>query len=141
MGEQIRYNGQVKADRIKALKRSKSMGTYSDIDKHTHALIFLGTPHHGSGTANWGKLVASVVNVVKTTNTNYLDTLKGRSQSLADLDDDFVPLLRDGMFKIFSVYETKKTPVRLLGVPILRSVLVGQNSLTRYYSILTYNYI
>lgn len=52
-----------------ALRISRTQAKYSDIDTFTRGIVFFGTPHHGSVTANWGKTVAGVANVFKSTNT------------------------------------------------------------------------
>ncbi|RFU24235.1 hypothetical protein B7463_g12105, partial [Scytalidium lignicola] len=62
----------------------------------TRGIIFLGTPHHGSGLAKWAELVARSIGLVKQTNTQILEVLQGESEVLARIQDSFHTMIKAG---------------------------------------------
>ncbi|KAK2731053.1 hypothetical protein FQN57_003639, partial [Myotisia sp. PD_48] len=65
------------------------------IESSTIGILFLGTPHSGSGFAPFAKTVAQTLRAIgKRVNTNILDTLKRESQTLLDVEDWFAQWLR-----------------------------------------------
>ncbi|RDW82157.1 hypothetical protein BP6252_03269 [Coleophoma cylindrospora] len=60
----------------------------------TCGIIFLGTPHHGSGLANWAGKLAVVIGVLKQTNTEILAVLEKDSEVLARVQDEFHTMVR-----------------------------------------------
>jgi len=56
--------------------------------------MFLGTPHHGSGLAKWGGMLAVVIGVLKQTNPQILAVLKKESEVLARVQDEFHTMVR-----------------------------------------------
>jgi hypothetical protein len=61
----------------------------------THGVLFLGTPHKGSGLASWAKRLASLVGLVKQTNTRVLEELQKGSHELDRIQSNFDFLLRN----------------------------------------------
>ncbi|KAK3339690.1 Alpha/Beta hydrolase protein [Lasiosphaeria hispida] len=57
-------------------------------------IIFLGTPHRGSWMADWARMPASALGVVKSTNTTLLEVLRTDSQFLRSIHDDFSAMIR-----------------------------------------------
>ncbi|KAF2967343.1 hypothetical protein GQX73_g6206 [Xylaria multiplex] len=87
---------------------SKHQPQYLSIYESTRGIIFLGTPHGGSHTANWG-LVAS--NIIKCTlqepAERVLRGLTPNNELLENLRKMFLEMLEDGHFGVHSFYETK----------------------------------
>ncbi|KAI0476806.1 hypothetical protein F4859DRAFT_514138 [Xylaria cf. heliscus] len=59
------------------------------IVRSVRGVIFLGTPHHGSGLAHWAEQLAKYIGVVKQTNQEILKVLKADSEVLARIQDSF----------------------------------------------------
>ena len=57
-------------------------------------IIFMGTPHTGSWMADWGKIPADILGILKSTNTNLLRVLQTNDELLVSLNADFLSLLR-----------------------------------------------
>lgn len=57
-------------------------------------ILFLGTPHHGSGLAKWAEMIAKSIGVLKQTNSQIIASLESNSEVLARLQDNFHTLLR-----------------------------------------------
>ncbi|KAF3479854.1 WD40/YVTN repeat-like-containing domain [Arthroderma uncinatum] len=65
------------------------------IEKCTHGIVFLGTPHSGSDFAPFAKALAQTLRACgKRVNTNILETLKRDSETLLDVEDWFATWLR-----------------------------------------------
>ncbi|RMD42381.1 hypothetical protein DV735_g2730, partial [Chaetothyriales sp. CBS 134920] len=60
----------------------------------TRGIIFLGTPHHGSGLAHWAESLAKANDVVKQTNSDILAVLKCDSEVLEQVQAAFHTLIR-----------------------------------------------
>lgn len=60
----------------------------------TCGIVFLGTPHHGSGLARWAEALSRSLGLVKQTNTNLLSVLKQDSEVLARIQDDFHTMIK-----------------------------------------------
>lgn len=60
----------------------------------THGILFLGTPHHGSGLAKWGERLAKSIGLLKQTNPHILAVLKTDSEVLARIQDSFHAMIR-----------------------------------------------
>jgi hypothetical protein len=70
-------------------------------DKHlqnilecTRGIIFLGTPHSGSGFARWAELLAKSLGLLKQTNPQILEVLKADSEVLARIQTEFHTMTR-----------------------------------------------
>lgn len=55
----------------------------------TRGIIFMGTPHRGSGLAKWAERLTISMGLVKQTNPDILAVLKRDSEVLARIQDSF----------------------------------------------------
>ncbi|KAL6409280.1 hypothetical protein AUP68_05652 [Ilyonectria robusta] len=55
----------------------------------TRGIIFLGTPHHGSGLATWAERMSLSINVIKQTNSKIVEVLRRDSEVLARIQESF----------------------------------------------------
>jgi hypothetical protein len=62
--------------------------------QHTRAILFLGTPHHGSGLARWAAMLAKYIGLAKQTNPEIVRVLERDSETLARIQTDFHTMLR-----------------------------------------------
>jgi hypothetical protein len=60
----------------------------------TRSILFLGTPHSGSGLAHWAETLAKAIGLVKQTNPRILAVLKSDSGELAQVQDNFNTMIR-----------------------------------------------
>ncbi|RSL50958.1 hypothetical protein CEP53_008623 [Fusarium sp. AF-6] len=65
-----------------------------DIFDSLKGVLFMGTPHKGSWIADWSKIPASGLGVVKSTNQNILTVLRTDDQLLEAIQRDFLGMLR-----------------------------------------------
>ena len=73
------------------------------------AIIFMGTPHRGANVASWANFAAQALKALQmgtTTNTSLLSDLKGNSETLKQISQQFVE--RGSTLKMKTFYETKK---------------------------------
>ncbi|KAK5661437.1 hypothetical protein OQA88_11338 [Cercophora sp. LCS_1] len=97
----------------------------------THAVLFLGTPHSGTGLAVVGQRLSRLAGLVSGTNARLVEVLRRDSEVLARIQDEFHALLRfkgsegDGLLRITCVYE--ELPIPNIGevVPRYSAVLPG----------------
>ncbi|CAG9941288.1 unnamed protein product [Clonostachys rosea f. rosea IK726] len=61
-----------------------------DIYERTHAIAFMGTPHHGSELAIWAERLLKSVNVVQKRNTDIVGVLNGKSEVLERIQEEFL---------------------------------------------------
>ena len=99
----------------------------------TTGLAFLGTPHFGSDLASWGAFWTSVVNLVKTTNTNIVQVLHPDSEVLAIVQRKFHEVLRirqsqGNAIKVACFYEELQMAHVGLVVPMSSAILLGYPS-------------
>jgi hypothetical protein len=73
----------------------------------THGLIFLGTPHQGSETANWATVLLDVMSIYKETNTKMIKNMRKDSDALQRQLDQFASIGMKFETKFF--YETHAT--------------------------------
>ncbi|EPE28101.1 alpha/beta-Hydrolase [Glarea lozoyensis ATCC 20868] len=66
-----------------------------DVFTNTKAVIFMGTPHTGSWMADWAKIPASALGIVKSTNKSLLKILETDDQLLESLQVRFLSMIRD----------------------------------------------
>jgi hypothetical protein len=87
--------------------------------------VFLGTPHHGSGLAQWAERLAKTIGVLKQTNPHILGVLESDSEVLARVQDGFHTMVRSRNLErlhpieITCFYEE----LPLVGVGIVRRTL------------------
>lgn len=60
----------------------------------TRGIVFLGTPHHGSGLAHWAESLAKVIGVVKEANPRILAVLRSDSEVLERVQNEFHTMIR-----------------------------------------------
>ncbi|KAF2665820.1 hypothetical protein BT63DRAFT_428769 [Microthyrium microscopicum] len=60
----------------------------------TRGIVFFGTPHHGSGLANWADKLAVAIGLLKQTNPEILAVLKSDSEVLARIQEGFHAMMR-----------------------------------------------
>lgn len=60
----------------------------------TRGIVFLGTPHHGSGLAHWAESLAKAIGVLKQTNAEILAVLKSDSEVLKRIQNSFHTMIR-----------------------------------------------
>lgn len=67
-----------------------------DISISTRGIIFLGTPHAGSDFTKFAEALANLIrlSVIKKPNRSLLKVLRGNSAMLANIENDFMGLLR-----------------------------------------------
>jgi hypothetical protein len=61
----------------------------------TKGVIFMGTPHKGSWMADWGKISAGALGLVKSTNMSLLEILRTDNQLLEAIQVDFWSMIRE----------------------------------------------
>lgn len=82
----------------------------------TYGILFLGTPHHGSGLAHWAETLAKAISMLKQTNAEILAVLKDDSEVLARIQNSFHTMIRsrgqDGLpaIEITCFYEELPLP-------------------------------
>lgn len=64
-----------------------------EIYDSSRGILFLGTPHRGSGLAKWGEMFIRVLGLVKQTNSRILKALMRESEFLEDVQDNFYTLI------------------------------------------------
>jgi hypothetical protein len=62
--------------------------------KCTRGIIFLGTPHHGSGLARWAEYMAKTIGLIKQTNPEILAVLRSDSEMLERVQGGFHTMIR-----------------------------------------------
>ena len=60
----------------------------------TRGIVFLGTPHHGSGLAHWAESLAKAIGILKQTNTEILAILRRDSEVLERVQSGFHTMIR-----------------------------------------------
>ncbi|KAF7510444.1 hypothetical protein GJ744_006723 [Endocarpon pusillum] len=65
-----------------------------NILEYTRGIIFLGTPHSGSGLAEWAEKLAKLIGLIKKTNPQILTVLETDSEVLARIQADFHTMIR-----------------------------------------------
>ena len=76
------------------LSGNRSEPHLSSIWSSTRDIVFLGTPHHGSGLANWTTTMGRVVGYLKQVNDKILKVFKSDSEVLARIQDSFHNLIK-----------------------------------------------
>ena len=75
----------------------------------TYGILFLGTPHKGSETVEWGFLLESSCSVVDT-QTQLINALKTNSETLQNIDRQFMQLA--SRYRIYFFHEAKPTNLK-----------------------------
>jgi len=66
-----------------------------NVFEYTKGIIFMGTPHRGSWMADWAKISASALGLVKSTNESLLEILRTDNQLLEDIKINFYSMIRE----------------------------------------------
>ena len=86
----------------------------------TRGIIFLGTPHHGSGLAHWAEHLAKAIGVLKQTNPEILAVLKSDSEVLERVQNSFHTMIRsrnqDGLVPIEITCFYEELPLPGVGI-------------------------
>ncbi|KAL8715492.1 MAG: hypothetical protein Q9220_000827 [cf. Caloplaca sp. 1 TL-2023] len=101
--------------------------------EHTRCILFLGTPHCGSGLAEWALIGSKFLQYIRRVNHETLAILQHESEVMARIRQDFHTMLReqdkDREIKIVCFYE--ELPVRAIGEVVPKA----SATLDRYASI------
>ena len=68
---------------------------YHDIFDSVIGIAFMGTPHRGSWMADWGKISASALGLVKSINKSILEILETDDELLGDIQHRFWSMVRE----------------------------------------------
>ena len=95
-----------------ASRTSKLVQHLHSIFVSTYAVLFLGTPHNGSSTASLASTGRRMVDALMPskiwdTDGQLLDALQEGSETLQNVTDMFVPLMKN--FRIYFFWEQEKT--------------------------------
>ncbi|KAL8366543.1 hypothetical protein RB595_010413 [Gaeumannomyces hyphopodioides] len=66
-----------------------------DIFDCTKGIIFMGTPHKGSWMADWGRISARAIGLVKSTNKSLTEILETKHQFLESIQGRFLDMIRE----------------------------------------------
>lgn len=93
----------------------------------TYGIVFLGTPHEGSGLAKYGEIIQNIAELTISkrlfeTQPILLKTLRNDSETLDNINFDFVHIMQK--FDTCLVYEEATTKIG----PITRRIIVDQKS-------------
>jgi pimeloyl-ACP methyl ester carboxylesterase len=85
-----------------ALRRSKQCR------ERTKLVVFLGTPHRGSGLADWGKIATNLARLaLHDTNSRLVQTLEVNNEVLDNINEQFVNLVDQHRISIHSFHEAR----------------------------------
>ena len=92
------------------ISASSRGGTVKDIPKYTAGIVFLGTPHRGSASSNWGSLIVQSGKVLRLDGEDrILNDLKKDSETLKQVVRDFTRWLFDNSVPTVCFYEQHVT--------------------------------
>lgn len=102
----------IKALAYSASRTSKNEDHLYSIYVSTYGIMFFGTPHHGSNIVKMASiarraLTALVPKKIMDTNGQLLDALQKNSETLQNITDQFVPLMK--RFRVYFFWEQEKT--------------------------------
>lgn len=77
------------------LSRNNPEAHLREIFNYTKGIIFMGTPHSGSWVADWARMPASALGLVKSTNRSLLEILETDDQFLESIQVRFWSMIRE----------------------------------------------
>jgi hypothetical protein len=94
---------------------------YNDIKISTKSVIFLGTPHGGSGVASLTRVLRDIFNICTggSVRADLLQNLETKSADLMELAEQFVE--RGHQLKIVTVYEGRPLKPAPASFPVVRA--------------------
>ncbi|KAI9761363.1 MAG: hypothetical protein M1840_001959 [Geoglossum simile] len=101
------------------------------IVESTRGIIFLGTPHRGSGLSRWARMLAKAISLIKQTNPQILQVLQPDSEVLARIQESFYTMVRARNQQGFRPLEItcffEELPLPVIGtvVPVESATLPG----------------
>ena len=106
------YNNHVQALIYSASRTSKLVQHLHSIFVSTHAVLFFGTPHNGSTKANLASTSRRIIDALVPSKIwdsegQLLDALREGSETLQNITDMFVPLMKN--FRVYFFWEQEKT--------------------------------
>lgn len=105
------------------------------IFEHTKGVLFMGTPHRGSWMAQWARIPATALGIVKSTNDTLLKVLRTDDMYLESVQDRFWSMVREQRsvgrgFEVTSFFEERPLPVAGMVVPKESATLEGYNTMS-----------
>lgn len=88
------------------------------IEHFTFGIAFLGTPHHGSDVAKWGKFGTDIASLIRPANKDIIAVLKPGSEMLDQVENGFHTILRKRKDEGCEVHITcfwEELPVAVIG--------------------------
>lgn len=99
----------------------------------TRGILFLGTPHNGSGLAHWAQILAKTLGLIKQMNPEILAVLKSESEVLERVQASFHTMIlsraRDGLPEIEITCFYEELPLPGVGM-VSATALVWRNQST-----------
>ncbi|KAH7230887.1 kinesin light chain [Fusarium tricinctum] len=77
------------------LSRNNPNRARQDFFTHTKGVVFMGTPHRGSWMADWSRIPAKALGLVKSTNKTLLEVLETNNQYLESIHVRFLSMMRE----------------------------------------------
>ncbi|KAF9771509.1 hypothetical protein IL306_010850 [Fusarium sp. DS 682] len=77
------------------LSRNNPKRSRQDFFTHTKGVIFMGTPHKGSWMADWSRIPAMALGLVKSTSKSLLEVLETNNQYLESIHVRFLSMMRE----------------------------------------------
>ncbi|KAG5658672.1 hypothetical protein KAF25_010853 [Fusarium avenaceum] len=77
------------------LSRNNPNRSRQDFFTHIKGVVFMGTPHKGSWMADWSRIPAKTLGLVKSTNRSLLEVLETNNQYLESIHVRFLSMMRE----------------------------------------------
>ena len=77
------------------LSRNNPENHLKSIFAATKGIVFMGTPHTGSWMADWSRIPATALGIIKSTNQSLLQILQSNDQFLESIHTGFLSMIRD----------------------------------------------
>lgn len=106
-----------------------------NVFNHTKGVIFMGTPHKGSWMADWARIPASALGLVKSTNKSLLEILRTDNQLLEAIQIEFWSMIRElqgegRRLEVTCFYEE-------LGLPVVDKVVSKESATLEGYKMIS----